>query len=216
MLARIIRQFDSFRDQPPRLDIDWNEVHHMLLDFCVRIIPKVVSAEHCSIYIHDPARPEVWLKAGTGTDEKEIDVLLDEDSIVSEVIRTGKSIVINDLEQKQEILDKIDQDPGFVANDILCVPIRSLDGQKVMGAVQLLNRMYGHKFSDADLKLMQEMALFLEQSLENVYYRSLTQGVVQRAALITRVTSFLGLALLLGLTGAFTLWVMWVAIESFL
>ena len=216
MLAKIIRPLNSVRDQPPRLDINWDEVHHMLLDFCVRIIPKVVSAEHCSIYIHDPTNDAVWLKAGTGVEEKEIDVSLDEDSIVSEVIRTGKSIIINDVEEQPEILDRIDQDDGFLTRDILCVPIRSLDGQKVMGAILLLNRMYGHKFSDADLKLMQEMALFLEQSLENVYYRSLTQGMLQRAGLFTRVTSFLGLALLVGVTGAFTLWVMWIAIESFL
>jgi GAF domain-containing protein len=212
MLARIMTQFDSFRDQSLRVDINWDEVHHMLLDFCVRIIPKVISAEHCSIYINDPANREAWLKAGTGTDEKKIDVSLDEDSIVSEVIRTGKSIIVNDVQQ--QVLDRIDPEEGLEIKDVLCVPVRSLDGQKIMGAVQLLNRMYGHKFSDADLSLMQEMALFLEQSLENVYYRSLTQGLVQKAALITKVTSFLGLLLLLGLTGAFTLWVMWIAIEN--
>lgn len=214
MFTKILAQFDSLREQDPQLDIDWEEGHHMLLDFFVRVIPKVVSAERCSIFINDPKKEEVWLKAGTGVREKEIDVAHDADSIVGEVIATGKPIIINDMEEREGLHKQIDPETGFVTRDILCIPIRSLDGAEITGAVQLLNRMYGHKFSDADLTLMEEIAHFLEQSLENIYYRSKTQRIVHRAAQLTRVTSMLGLTLLLGITGAFTLWVMWVAIES--
>lgn len=216
MLTKIMAQFDSLRDQQPKLDIDWDEGHHMLLDFFVRVIPKVVSAERCSIFINDPVKAEVWLKAGTGVMEKEIDVANDTDSIVGEVIATGKPIIINDVEERAGVHEQIDQETGFVTRDLLCIPIRSLDGEEITGAVQLLNRMYGHKFSDADLKFMEEIAQFLELSLENIYYRSRTQGIVRRATQITRVTSMLGLILLLGVTGAFTIWVMWIAIASFI
>lgn len=215
MFTKLMAQFDSVRDQEPGMDIAWEEGHHMLLDFCVRIIPKVVSAERCSIFVHDPEKEKVWLKAGTGLVEKEVDVYLDTNSIVGEVISTGKPIIINDMEQLEGVHKQVDEETGFVTRDLMCIPIRSLDGKKITGAVQLLNRMYGHKFSDTDLKLMEEMAIFFQQSLENIFYRSMAHGIVQKAAMITKVTSLSGLILLLGVTGAFTLWVMWIAVSSF-
>ncbi len=216
MFARVMAQFDSMRDKSSGLDIDWEDVHHTLLDFCVRIFPKVVSAERCSIFIHDPEKDEVWLKAHTGAQEKEISASLTEESIVGEVIATGKPVVINDLEDVEGIHKKIDQETGFTTRDILCIPIRSLDGEKITGAVQMLNRMYGHKFSDADLRLMEEMAQFLEQSLENIYYRNVSQSVVQSATRITRAASLASLAFIVGITGAFSVWVLWVAVKSFM
>jgi GAF domain-containing protein len=216
MFTKIMAQFDTLRDQPPEIDIDWEDVHHTLLDFFVRVIPKVVSSERCSIFIHDPSQQQVWLKAGTGVEEKQIDVQLDADSIVGDVISTGKPVIINNMEDRPGIHKQIDRDTGFVTRDIMCIPIRSLDGKEVTGAVQLLNRMYGHKFSEDDLALMQEICHFIEQSLENIYFRSKTEVLVHKATLITRVSGVGGLLLLLGTTGAFTIWAMWIAVASFL
>ena len=195
-------------------EYSWDEGNQMLLDFCVKIIPKIVSTERCSIFIHDPESDAAWLQAGTGLETGAIDVSLESDSIVGRVISTGEAVIVNDMASIEGLHKELEKDTGFVTRDILCIPILSLDGSRVTGAVQLLNRMYDHKFSAADQKLMEEIAVFIQHTLENIFYRSLTQKTVQRAFLVTRLTSIIGLAILLGITGAFTLWVMWIAISA--
>jgi len=214
MFTRIKNRFNAIYDHPPILNIDWDAGHGLALDFCVRIIPKVVSSEHCRIIIHDPVNQNVWLKAETGSDEKYVDITLSEGSFAGEVIATGKAIVVNDLDEKEGDREKLDHEFGIVARDIMSLPIRSLDGETITGSVQLLNRMYGHKFSDADLQLMEEVAVAIEQSLENIQYRSQTQGLLQRASLITRMASLLGLLLIVGVTGALSIYVFWAVLQS--
>jgi GAF domain-containing protein len=213
MFSRTKNKCNTLSDYPPILDINWEASHALALDFCARIIPKVVSSEHCMIIIHDPVNQDVWLKTETGLKKKTVNISLDESSIAAEVIATGTPIIINDLDEKEDDRKRLDHEIDIVVRDMMCLPIRSLDGDRIRGAVQLLNRMYGHKFSDADLQLMEEVAIAIEQSLEHIQYRSQTQGLLQRASLMTRIACMLGLMLAVVITGTLSLYVMGVVVQ---
>ena len=106
------------------------------LEFYVRMIPRMLNAERCSVFIHDVVNGKIWLKAGTALQERGIEVSV-KNSIVGEVISSGKPVITSDLQSRDGAHKTIDTTTGFVTREIICVPIRGADGTKVTGAIQL-------------------------------------------------------------------------------
>jgi GAF domain-containing protein len=179
MFRKLGKQIEALDEQKQYFDLEWEEGHHNLLSFYVKIIPIVVNAERCSIFIHNPATREIWLKCGTGVTEREIRVDRDTPSVVGNVIDTGAHKIVNGLEEKSGIHKKIDELTGFETHNILSVPIKSLDGKETMGAVQVLNKKGGANFSEDDLKLVEEMAHYLQLTIENIYFNVEATGALK-------------------------------------
>ena len=180
MFKRLTGQIKTLDEKRQYLDADWEESgNHSLLDFQVKIMPQVIDAEQCSIYIQDPMQQSVWLKAGTGAQEEEIEVPTDDGSIVGNVIATGEPTILHGLNEADGAQRNIDVDSGFVAKNVMCIPIKSLDGKDVTGAIQLLNKKADEMFSDADLAELEEMAHYLEWSLENIRYHEEASEILE-------------------------------------
>ena len=139
-----------------------------LLDFYVRIAPRLLNAERCSIFIHDPQNKKVWLKTGTGVTERGIEVSV-KDSVVGEVITTGKPVIARDLESRDGTHKKVDTTTGFVSREIICVPIRSKDGSQITGAIQVLNKKGGAGFGAEDQAFLEEMGNHFQSIVESIY-----------------------------------------------
>jgi len=190
IFRKLTEQIGTLDKKRQYLDADWEESgNHSLLDFYVKIMPQLINAERCSIFVHDPSQQAVWLKAGTGVEEKEIEVLLEEDSIVGGVIETGKPVIIHGVNETEGKHKATDRETGFVTESILCIPIRSLDGKKITGAIQLLNKKADELFDDEDLNQLEELAHYLEWSLENIYYHAEAKEVLQSIYnVLTKIT----------------------------
>ena len=147
-----------------------------LLDFYVRIAPRLLNAERCSIFIHDPQNKKVWLKTGTGVTERGIEVSV-KDSVVGEVITTGKAVIARDLESRDGTHKKVDTTTGFVSREIICVPIRSKDGGRITGAIQVLNKKSGAGFNEEDQAFLEEMGNHFQSIVESVYLGQQALGV---------------------------------------
>ena len=181
------------------LDVDWQKEEHPLLNFYVKIMPVVLNAERCSIFIHDPDKSITWLKVGTGLAERDIEVTGEYESVVGKVITTGEHKIVTGLDRDENGIHKqLADKTGFVTRDILCIPIKSLDGNKVTGAVQLLNKKDGTAFNDADLKLVEEVAHYLELTIENIYFNQEITGVLDTTFnLLEKITYILITAMIL-------------------
>ena len=181
------------------LDVDWQKEEHPLLNFYVKIMPVVLNAERCSIFIHDPDKSITWLKVGTGLAERDIEVTGEYESVVGKVITTGEHKIVTGLDRDENGIHKqLADKTGFVTRDILCIPLKSLDGNKVTGAVQLLNKKDGTAFNDADLKLVEEVAHYLELTIENIYFNQEITGVLDSTFnLLEKITYILITAMIL-------------------
>jgi len=181
------------------LDVDWQKEEHPLLNFYVKIMPVVLNAERCSIFIHDPDKSITWLKVGTGLAERDIEVTGEYESVVGKVITTGEHKIVTGLDRDENGIHKqLADKTGFVTRDILCIPLKSLDGNKVTGAVQLLNKKDGTAFNDADLKLVEEVAHYLELTIENIYFNQEITGVLDSTFnLLEKITYILITAIIL-------------------
>ena len=159
-----------------------------LLDFYVRIIPCMLNAERCSVFIHDPENRKVWLRMGTGVTERGIEASLD-DSIVGNVITSGNPLIASDLQNRNGRHQKIDADTGFVTREVICVPIRSKDRQKITGAIEVLNKNSSGGFNAGDQAFLEEAGEHLQSIVDSIYLSQEAIGMSRKlAAIATQAT----------------------------
>lgn len=139
-----------------------------LLQFYTKIVTKVVDAERCSVFINDPEHDKVWLKAGTGLAEHDIEVPK-EGSIVGKVIQSGQPLIEAHVDQQEGAHKATDAKTGFVTRNVLCVPITSPSQTETIGAIQVLNKLNDREFDDEDVALMKEIADHLRTEVSSVF-----------------------------------------------
>jgi len=139
-----------------------------LLPFYINMMTKLADCERCSVFIHDSAQGKVWLKAGTGVTEREIEVPK-EGSVVGDVIASGQSKILNDIDTHSGIHKQVDDKTGFTTRNILCVPIKSSSRNEVSGAIQLLNKSGNPGFTNEDLSLAEEIAGHLKKEVDTIF-----------------------------------------------
>lgn len=176
-----------------------------LVSFYTRIMTKAVDAERCSVFIHDPQRDEIWLKAGTGVEEHEIEVPK-EGSIVGRVITSGEPVVVSRAEDMPGAHKTVDQETGFMTRSILCVPIKSPTRNEQVGAFEFLNKRDDLPFTDEDVALAAEGAEYLQEAVDRIFLDQEIYGISERLYVAARAarafflaTSAVGLLIILGL-----------------
>jgi Nif-specific regulatory protein len=164
------QKLEQLRKKQQLMEKAWRETgNKQLLQFFVDIMPKALSAERCSIFILDPINEKVWLQCGTGLTEKQLQVPTS-NSIVGQVIESGKHVMESDLEDQAGAHDVVAVKTGYVTRDALCVPVFGVTSKKVVGAIQMLNKVRG-EFSDEDREILERLAFHLQMNIENIFLR---------------------------------------------
>lgn len=139
-----------------------------LLHFFVRIAPQLLDAERCGIFIVEPDTRQVWSKAGTKIEERQIEVPI-EKSVVGRCVATRQPEIVNDLSKDPDHHRQTDLQTGFHSRNSVCWPVFTSAGSGVVGAIQVLNRLGGKPFTKEHLQLLGEIAGFLSMALGNIY-----------------------------------------------
>ena len=188
MLKKMGLQFDRLKAKREGLfESGHSAKAGKLLSFYTRIMTRVTYTERCSVFIHDPERDTVWLKAGTGVQEQEIEVPK-QGSVVGEVIGTGKPVIVSDLDAKSGAHKTTDEKTGFVTRNILCVPIKSPVREEITGAFQLLNKTNDQDFTDEDISLAEEIAEHLQGEVDAIFLDQEVFGLSEQLYSVARKT----------------------------
>jgi transcriptional regulator with GAF, ATPase, and Fis domain len=155
--------------------------YESLLKFHIDIIPKVMDAERCSIFMHEPGMDQIWLKFGTGLREKEI-IPPKKNSIVGTAISLGRCIINNDIDLKSSYHSNIASRTKFITRNLICAPIKSLSGHGITGAIEVLNKKGEEKFSKKDKDVLMEVASYLSMAIENIL---INQEILQISNLLS-------------------------------
>src|SRR3982751_1835912 len=123
-----------------------------LLKLIVHASARVVEADRCSLFLVDRERGELWTKVAQGLGMKEIRIPMDR-GIAGAVATTNASINIPDAYKDPRFNQNVDKQTGYRTKAILCVPMRSLEGE-VVGVVQALNKQDGKAFTAEDEELL--------------------------------------------------------------
>ena len=196
----IVSEVADIRERQRQLALQGGEAgDDPLLDFYVRVMAKMLDAERCSIFIREPDTGKVWLKCGTALGQRDIVVDIDT-SIVGKVVTTGEPVYIEGLENLPGPHRAVDARTGFTTRNILCVPVTTLDGKIVAGAVQVLNKKGGSvKFTEEDEAVLEDSAHFLQLAIETAFINQRSADALTRmsryALSLGAVAAVLALAL---------------------
>jgi len=139
-----------------------------LLNFYVRIVEKLLDVERCSIFIKDPVNRKIWLKCGTGVVERQIEVDPD-NSVAGRVISTGQTAVEENLHLKDGAHKSVQQNTAFVTRDMVCVPVKSVHREEIIGAIQAINKKGDGGFGQEEIETLEEVAYHLKTAIERAY-----------------------------------------------
>jgi transcriptional regulator with GAF, ATPase, and Fis domain len=160
---------ESLKSRLEQVNSSWTtNDYESLLKFYVDIVPKIMNAERCSIFISEQSGEEIWLKFGTGLKEKEL-TPPKEGTVVGKTISTGKWIIENELGMQPGYHTELISKTGYVTNNLICAPIKSLTQKGVIGAIEVLNKQGGEQFSKEDGAFLQKIADYLSMAIENIH-----------------------------------------------
>ena len=159
-------QLADIKSRQEVLSAYWGEGNNLpCLHFFAKFMSRLVDADNCRIFVQTPNDKTVWMEAGTGVECGKL-IVPAEGSVIDEVIKSGKPQLLNNPDQAS-IRESEPHLPD--THNLLCIPILSLENASVVGAVELSNKAATDGFSKEDQATLEEMAHYLQMSLENIY-----------------------------------------------
>jgi DNA-binding response OmpR family regulator len=137
---------------------------NLLLKTIINLATDALNAERATIFIYDRLNNEIWSRVGTGLELKEIRFPISK-GIAGEVIATGYSVITDNPYNHPAFNSEFDKKTGFVTRNLLCVPMKNLNGILV-GAFQILNKRSG-QFTAQDELFLSAMAASTAIAIEN-------------------------------------------------
>lgn len=132
----------------------------------------LVGADRCSIWLIDSKANQLWTKIAHGVDELRIPL---DDGIIGACVGSGQPIVVNDPSRDPRFRGQVDRQTGYVTQSLLTLPLfaqgkmiaqgKSATEQKVIGALQVLNKPGG--FNDHDVHLLGLAAAYSASAIES-------------------------------------------------
>lgn len=134
---------------------------HDLVDLCAR----AVDAERSTVYLVDPRRNELVARFAQRT-AVEIRLPLGQ-GIAGTVAQTGETINVPDAYADPRFDRNVDLRSGFRTQNMLVVPVWSVDGKRVTGVIQVLNKR-GGTFERSDQMDLERIADGIAPALEHL------------------------------------------------
>ncbi|MDA3897248.1 MAG: sigma-54-dependent Fis family transcriptional regulator [Desulfobacteraceae bacterium] len=131
---------------------------NQLLELILHTGTRIMHAKASSLLLLDQKTQKLHFKVTTGTQKdkmKNFAISLGQ-GIVGHVAETGESLLIEDVSRDKRWYRNISDEIGFKTQSILCVPMKAND--KVIGAIEFINKAEGEAFQKSDLELLNVFA----------------------------------------------------------
>jgi len=131
---------------------------------------QVANAEACSLMLYDPSTQELFFEVALG-ESGDQDALKREvrlgpgEGIAGVAAQTGKSVNVYDVAQDPRFYRSADDTSHFETHSLLAVPL--LDREDLIGVIEVVNKVGGSHFTDADLHVMEIFAGLVATSIAN-------------------------------------------------
>jgi signal transduction histidine kinase len=168
-----------------------------LLQDIIGIASELTNTEASSVLLVEGKSGDLFFEAATGIKRYEVErVAVPKESIAGWIVENNLPLIIDDVTKEPRWSQKVDEATEFVTRSILGVPLRVKD--RVIGAIEVLNKKGGQSFSDDDLSTLTTLAAQAAVAIENA---RLFQQSDQIASVVhelrTPLTSIVGYSKLL-------------------
>ncbi len=162
------KKLGNYKQKLRQINKSWSaDSYETVARSYIKILPKILNAERCSIFVVDSKSGLISSIFGTGIENKPI-TAPQKGSIVGKVIETGKSFIEEGLDKKNGFHSKVEKETQFHTQNLICVPLTSVDNKKTIGAIQVLNKKKNASFTRSDLNLLEEISDHLAMTIENI------------------------------------------------
>ena len=96
------------------------------------------NAERATLFMLDDERDELWSRVATGTDG--IITVKSTEGLVGQCVQSGEIVNVLDAYREPNFNKAIDESTGFRTKSVLVVPVKDVDGEKIIGAIQMINK----------------------------------------------------------------------------
>lgn len=161
LLARYERIIEISQQLTSTLD------HVALLRRIVSAAMELTDSETASILLLDPGTGELRFAMAPNIDSGYVDsiVVPMDNSIAGWVVTHGEARVIHDVSKEPSFFRNVDEQINFTTRNILAVPMRTHN--KVIGALEALNKRDGQRYNDGDVKILTTLAVQAAIAIEN-------------------------------------------------
>ena len=127
----------------------------------------LIRAEGWSVLLLDHERRELVFEAAAGeAGLKLLGIRLKlGQGVAGWVARYGQSLIVADVTKDMRFYSGVDKKTKFTTKSILCVPMKSRD--KIIGVVEVVNKIGGEPFNQADLEIFENLVAHITIALEN-------------------------------------------------
>ena len=121
-------------------------------------VVRAVGAEAGTIWFYNKdgdgrIHPSFWIG---GADLTGLSLAAGE-GIAGSVVETGKTTVVKDCQSDPRWAGRFDAKTGFVTKSMVCVPL--LNKYETIGCIQIINKLDGSLYNDADVELCENLAM---------------------------------------------------------
>jgi len=113
-----------------------------------------LKAERGSLFLNDAATNELYTRFAQGANLREIRIH-NKSGIAGSVFQSGVGEIIHDAYSDDRFNSAVDQQTGYTTKNILCAPVKTLNGVTI-GSAEVLNKKSG-RFTKKDLELLEAM-----------------------------------------------------------
>lgn len=138
-----------------------------VLEQVIRMTQKTLRASAASILLFRGNDQELYFEAASGPVGKELrQVKLNTRyGIAGQVARTGKPLIVNDVVRSVNFHKMIDDTTGFRTKSLICAPL--MVQRRILGVVEILNKLDGTEFGEADLDAVLSVANTAATAIDN-------------------------------------------------
>lgn len=130
-----------------------------LLDDIMAVATKIMNCETSSVLLLDEKTNELTFQIAQGDKGAEVKRLIRlkvGQGIVGWVVQTGEPCIVPDTSKDPRFYKEGDAKTKFVTKSLVCVPLKHQD--KIIGALEVLNRIGDIPFNDHDRELLELIA----------------------------------------------------------
>jgi len=157
-----------------------------LIERIVTTASSALNAERATLFFLDDFSNELWSKVAMGLESREIRIPLNK-GIAGWVAMNGKIVNINDTYEDDRFDSSIDRHLGYKTRNILCGPLKNLNGQ-LIGVIQVINKK-GGGFKHSDETLFKAFAYQTAIAVDNFRLCQKTMENHEKLAIIYDISN---------------------------
>jgi HD-GYP domain-containing protein (c-di-GMP phosphodiesterase class II) len=144
-----------------------------MLEQIIRMTQKSLNTSAASILLFRDNDQELYFEAASGPVGKTLRQvkLSTKYGIAGQVARTGKPLIVNDVNRSEKFHKMIDDTTGFSTESLICAPLSVKN--KILGVIEILNKLDGTEFNEQDLEAAVSVASTAAMAIEHTRMRQM-------------------------------------------